>query len=51
MILKVKEPLDPKFALMRAGQVIFTYLHLAASRSLTQQLLDRQVVAIGYETV
>ena len=51
LILKVKEPLGPEFARMRPGQVIFTYLHLAASEALTQQLLDRQVVGIGYETV
>ena len=51
LILKVKEPLDPEFGLMRPGQIIFTYLHLAASRTLTQQLLDRRVVGIGYETV
>ena len=51
LILKVKEPLDPEFARMRPGQVIFTYLHLAASKTLTQRLLDSEVVAISYETV
>ena len=51
LILKVKEPLDAEFARMRPGQIIFTYLHLAASETLTRRLLDRQVVAIGYETV
>ncbi len=51
LILKVKEPLDAELGLMRSGQVIFTYLHLAASRKLTQALLDRGVVGIGYETV
>ena len=51
LIPKVKEPLDGEFALMRRGQVLFTYLHLAASKTLTERLLDRQVVGIGYETV
>ena len=49
LILKVKEPLDGEFAMMRPAQVVFTYLHLAASITLTQQLLDRRVVGIGYE--
>ena len=51
LVLKVKEPLEPEFAMMRAGQVLFTYLHLAASTSLTERLRDTGVVAIGYETV
>ena len=51
LVLKVKEPLDPEFDRMRPGQVLFTYLHLAASRELTIQLLERRVVGIGYETV
>ncbi len=51
LILKVKEPLDPEFERMRPGHIVFTYLHLAASRDLTIRLLDRRVVGIGYETV
>ena len=51
MILKVKEPLEPEFERMSRGQILFTYLHLAASTELTEQLLDRRVVGIGYETV
>ena len=51
LVLKVKEPLAPEFDRMRPGQVLFTYLHLAASRSLTTRLLERRVVGIGYETV
>ncbi len=51
LVLKVKEPLDPEFDRMRPGQVLFTYLHLAASRDLTTRLLERRVVGIGYETV
>ena len=51
MIVKVKEPVAPEFPLMRAGQLLFTYLHLASSRSLTEALLRAQVVGIGYETI
>ncbi|RMF83531.1 MAG: alanine dehydrogenase [Nitrospinota bacterium] len=51
MILKVKEPLPPEYPLLREGQILFTYLHLAASPSLTQALLERQVIGIAYETV
>ena len=51
LVLKVKEPLDGEFELMRPEQVIFTYLHLAASKPLTERLLERQIVGIGYETV
>ena len=51
LVLKVKEPLNGEFELMRPRQVLFTYLHLAASNSLTRRLLDRDIVGIGYETV
>ena len=51
LVLKVKEPLEPEFDRMRPGQIIFTYLHLAASHELTTRLLERCVVGIGYETV
>ncbi len=51
MVLKVKEPLEPEFERMRRGQILFTYLHLAASAELTASLLDRRIVGIGYETV
>ena len=51
LVLKVKEPLEPEFERMRPGQVLFTYLHLAASEQLTASLLERRVVGIGYETV
>ena len=51
LILKVKEPLPTEYDLLRPGQVIFTYLHLAASGSLVHELLARKVVGIGYETV
>ncbi|RJP66763.1 MAG: alanine dehydrogenase [Candidatus Abyssobacteria bacterium SURF_17] len=51
MIIKVKEPLEPEFPLMRKGQVIFTYLHLAADRALTEKLIQKKVIAIAYETI
>jgi alanine dehydrogenase len=51
LVLKVKEPIAQEYGLMRSGQLLFTYLHLAASRECTQALLDRGVTAIAYETV
>ncbi|GAA3603306.1 alanine dehydrogenase [Microlunatus ginsengisoli] len=51
LILKVKEPVAVEYDRMRAGQVLFTYLHLAAGRDCTRALLDRGVTAIAYETV
>ncbi len=51
MILKVKEPQPSEYGLLRPGQVLFTYLHLAASRELTEALMDRKIVGIAYETV
>lgn len=51
LILKVKEPIAAEYHRMRAGQVVFTYLHLAADRTLTEELVARGVTAIAYETV
>lgn len=51
MILKVKEPVAQEYGRMREGQILFTYLHLAATRDLTQALIDRKVSAVAYETV
>jgi alanine dehydrogenase len=51
MILKVKEPLPSEYGLMREGQILFTYLHLAANAELTQELIRRKVDAVAYETV
>ncbi|MEV4008096.1 alanine dehydrogenase [Actinomadura sp. NPDC049753] len=51
LILKVKEPIAPEYHRMREGQVLFTYLHLAASRECTDALLAAGVTAIAYETV
>src|SRR5439155_11823726 len=45
------EPIPPEYACMREGQILFTYLHLAASAELTQALLDRKVHGVAYETV
>ena len=51
LILKVKEPIPAEYHRMRQGQVLFTYLHLAASRECTDALLERGVTSIAYETV
>ena len=51
LVLKVKEPIPEEYHRMRRGQVLFTYLHLAASRECTDALLSRGVTAIAYETV
>ncbi|WP_028647133.1 alanine dehydrogenase [Nocardiopsis sp. CNT312] len=51
LILKVKEPVPEEYHRMREGQILFTYLHLAASRECTDALLDRKVTGIAYETV
>jgi alanine dehydrogenase len=51
MILKVKEPIAEEYPRMREGQVLFTYLHLAADKALTEELVRRRVTAIAYETV
>jgi alanine dehydrogenase len=51
LILKVKEPVAAEYHRLRKGQVLFTFLHLAASRESTEALLDSGITAIGYETV
>jgi alanine dehydrogenase len=51
LILKVKEPIGAEYELLQPGQVLFTYLHLAASRDCTQALLKSRVTGIAYETV
>ena len=51
MIVKVKEPIEPEYPLMRKGQILFTYLHLAASRPCTDALVASGTTAIAYETV
>lgn len=51
IIVKVKEPLPQEYPLLREGQVLFTFLHLASDRGLTEALIDRGIVAIAYEAV
>lgn len=51
LVVKVKEPLAPEYELLQKGQILFTYLHLAADRILTENLLNSGVSAIAYETV
>jgi alanine dehydrogenase len=51
LILKVKEPIGAEYELLQPGQVLFTYLHLAASHDCTQALLKSRVTGIAYETV
>jgi alanine dehydrogenase len=51
LVVKVKEPLKPEYQFLQKGQLLFTYLHLAADRALTEHLIDCGVSAIAYETV
>src|SRR5690242_14916433 len=51
LIVKVKEPLPSEFSLLRPGQILFTYLHLAANKPVTEALMKSGVTALAYETV
>ena len=51
MVLKVKEPIAEEYHRLREGLVLFTYLHLAADKPLTEELMAKKVTAIAYETV
>ena len=51
LVVKVKEPVASEYGRLRSGQVLFTYLHLAASRACTRALVDSGTVAVAYETV
>jgi len=51
MIIKVKEPLEQEYDLMRENQIIYTYFHLASNCALTKKLMEKKVIAIAYETV
>jgi len=51
MVLKVKEPIKEEYSRMREGQVLFTYLHLAASEPVTTALLDAGTTGVAYETI
>ncbi len=51
MVIKVKEPLTSEYKYLRQGLILFTFLHLAANLELTQQLLEKEVTALAYETI
>ena len=51
MIMKVKEPIAEEYNRIKAGQILFTYFHFAADRTLTQAIIDSKCIAIAYETV
>ena len=51
MVVKVKEPIEPEYEMLRPGVILFTYLHLAADPSLAKSLLDHRVTSLAYETV
>ncbi len=51
MVLKVKEPVAEEYSRMREGLLLFTYLHLAADKPLTEELISRKVTGVAYETV
>lgn len=51
LVIKVKEPQPSEYNCLRPGQILFTYLHLAAEKALTRALLDNRVTAVAYETV
>jgi alanine dehydrogenase len=51
MIVKVKEPVPAEFGLMKEGQTIYTYFHLAADKPLTEALMKRKIAAVAYETI
>jgi alanine dehydrogenase len=51
MVVKVKEPVEKEYVFFREGLLLFTYLHLAPLPELTQQLLDKKVIGIAYETI
>src|SRR4051812_637682 len=51
MIVKVKEPTPSEYQLLKSGQILFTYLHLAADEPLTMTLIEKHIQAIAYETV
>jgi alanine dehydrogenase len=51
MIVKVKEPLPEEFPLFKKGQILYTYLHLAADRNLTEALMKKEIKGVAYETI
>jgi len=51
MIMKVKEPIEPEYNLIRAGQILFTYFHFAANKELTEAMIKAKGICLAYETV
>lgn len=51
LVVKVKEPVPEEYGLLREGQVVFTYFHFAASRELTEAVVESRCIAIAYETI
>jgi alanine dehydrogenase len=51
MVVKVKEPVGPEYKRMRDGQILYTYLHLAPDRKLTQAMLESRITGVAYETI
>ncbi|MBI3534005.1 MAG: alanine dehydrogenase, partial [Deltaproteobacteria bacterium] len=51
MIVKVKEPLPEEYSYLRDGQILYTYLHLAAEERLAKALMERKIIGIAYETI
>ena len=51
LLLKVKEPIEPEYVRLREGQILFTYLHIAADEPLTRALVESGITAVAYETV
>jgi len=51
LLLKVKEPIEPEYERLREGQILFTYLHIAADEPLTRALVESGITAVAYETV
>ena len=51
MVIKVKEPLESEYQYFKSGQIIYTYLHLAADKPLTEALIEKKVTGVAYETM
>lgn len=51
MIVKVKEPIEPEYKLVRKGQLLFTYFHFACEKELTEAMLKSEAICLAYETV
>ena len=51
MIVKVKEPIEPEYKLVKSGQIVYTYFHFASSEALTHAMMESGAVCIAYETV